>query len=83
MRSDFYVKDAFAILNYYTNKKWVRRSVTELPKEIKDNEYTEAVWFNKRTSFTHFRRRGFDTLQNSVTVKEGKIQSYYIYTCEG
>lgn len=82
LRSDFYVLDAIAILRHYTSKEWTRISLSELPKEIKDNEYTEVIWYNKRTTFTHFRRRVFDTLQNSTTVREGKIQGYYLYTCK-
>lgn len=83
LTSDFFVKDSLAILNYYTQKKWERKSVSELPFEIKENEYTVMIWYNQRTGYTHFRRRYFDTLTDSVTVREGTIQGYYIYSVKG
>lgn len=82
LRSDFYVLDAISILNYITGKKWTSRTVKELPSVIKDNEYTEAVYYNPRTGHTHFRRRYFDTLTSSTTVKEGYVKEYRIYTVE-
>ena len=79
MRSDFYVKDSIAILEYVTNAKWTRNEVAKL-LVIRDNDYTEAVYYNARTGFRHYRRRGYDTLEHSVTVAEGVIEKYYIYT---
>lgn len=81
LRDDFLVKNAPAILKHYTNKKWTKKSVSELP-HIGDNDYTVVVYYNSRTGYTHFRRRYFDTLVSSVTVQEGVIQGYYIYTVE-
>lgn len=81
IRSDFYVNDALAILRFYTHKEWKRSDILQkLPKVIADNQYTEVIYYNARTSFQHFRRRGFDTKNDSVTVREGKIIGYYIYT---
>lgn len=71
--------DGTPILSYWTNKKWTRKEVEKLPV-IRDNDYTEAKYYNKRTNLHHFRRRGYDILSNSITVKEGRIISYYIYT---
>lgn len=84
MNSEFTVTVAgsLALLEYYTDKKWTRREVKVLPSVIKDNEYTEAVYKNDNTGFNHYRRRGYDTLNHSVTVAEGYIEKYYIYTCE-
>lgn len=77
---DFYVKDdGTTILKLLSNKKWTRKDVVNLPV-IGDNDYTEAVYFNPRTQFKHFRRRYFDTLSDSITVKEGSIIQYRIYT---
>ena len=53
--------------------------IEETLEVINDNEYTVAVWYNERTQFKHFRRRYFDTLLNSVTVKEGSIAYYHIF----
>lgn len=81
IKTDFYVNDAIAILEYFTNSKWTRsKKRKSLPLKIMENEYTEVVYYNKKTGFTHFRRRGFDTLVDSNTVKNGKIIGYYIYT---
>ena len=79
--SEFEGKDALAFLNYLTGQKWTRTEiVTELPPHIADNEYTEVIYYNKTNGYKHFRRRGFDTLWDSKTVKCGKILGYYIYT---
>ena len=79
---DFTVKDSLAILNYYTNKTWHRLELTKLPSVIKDNEYTVVKYYNSKTKYTHFKRRSFDTLVDSQTVKFGFIQEYYIYNYE-
>lgn len=83
MDSEFYIKDdGCKVLSLLTNgKKWTRKDVEKLPP-IRDNDYTEAVYFNPRTQFKHFRRRYFDTLKDSVTVKEGHIIQYRIYTMQ-
>lgn len=80
--NDFWVKnDGTPILNYLTGKKWSRKEVAELPV-IRDNDYTEAVWFNPNTQYHHYRRRCVDTLNHSYTVEYGYIEKYYIYTVE-
>lgn len=78
---EFYVNDdGTNVLSLLTDgKKWIRKDVEVLPP-IGDNDYTEALYYNPRTTFTHFRRRYFDTLESSVTVKEGSIIQYRIYT---
>lgn len=80
--NDFWVKnDGTPILNYLTNKKWTRKEVDKLPV-IRDNDYTEAIYYNPNTGFHHYRRRGIDTLSYSITVRDGYIEKYYIYTVE-
>lgn len=69
------------ILGYLTGKKWTRKEVDKLPV-IRDNDYTEAVWYNPKTEYHHYRRRSFDTLAYSYTVANGYIEKYYIYTVE-
>lgn len=83
MDNEFYIKDdGCKVLSLLTNgKKWTRKDVEKLPP-IRDNDYTEAIYFNPRTQFKHFRRRYFDTLRDSVTVKEGSIVQYRIYTVQ-
>lgn len=83
IRPDFYVtNDGTPILRHFTHKEWTKDIVKTLPEVIADNQYTEVIHFNKRTSYEHFHRRYVDTKENSVTVKEGKIDRYYIYTCK-
>lgn len=82
IKSNFYVSDSLLMLGLLTGKKWHRREVTVLPPEIKENEFTIAQYYNKNTGFCHFRRRGWDTLWDSRTVREGVIKKYYIYWYE-
>ena len=81
MTSDFFVNDdGTKVLSLLTDgKKWTRKDVEKLPP-IGDNDYTEAIYFNPRTQLRHYRRRYMDTLKYSVTVEEGYIESYRIYT---
>lgn len=79
----FFVNDAVAILEYATGHRWNVRCVKTLPAVIQENEFTEEQWFNPRTGFEHFKRRFLDTLLYSVTVKEGYIKQYRIYTMGG
>lgn len=76
------VQGSLDLLEYYTGKKWTREEVKTLPSNLKDNQYTEAIHYNERTGFKHYHRRSMDTLVDSVTVKEGKIIAYYIYTAK-
>lgn len=80
--NDFECLDSLAILNYLTGKTWIRREVTRLTRDVAYNEYTVANYFNPRTGIIHRRRRGYDTLKASVTVREGYIKSYYVYSWE-
>lgn len=76
------VQGSLELLKHYTGKKWTRREVKKLPLKIKDNEYTEVIHKNDNTGYKHYHRRSFDTLVNSITVRDGYVFCYYIYTCE-
>lgn len=76
----FYINDSLAILNHLTGKQWIRYTAGALPATIPVNDYTVAIYYNARTGFNHYRRRGYDTLTNSITVKEGTLVGYYIYS---
>jgi hypothetical protein len=78
--ADFYVKAGDLLLEYFTGKRWIRKEVEKLPKKIEDNWYTEAIYFNPKTEKYHYRRRGWDTLIESKTVKEGYTIKYYIWS---
>ena len=72
-----YVNDPEAILKLVTNKKYSVKKVYKNPNKI-----CIAEFYNERTKFTHFVIVGptdevlYDPLEDSVTVKEGKIVSY-------
>jgi hypothetical protein len=79
---DFTCLNQTAILEYITGKHWRREVRKSLPDPVPDEMYTVEKWYNPRTGFTHFKRRGFDTLYSSNTVKEGKLKEYYCYIME-
>lgn len=83
LREDYYVRDALAILYYATKKRWVVYNTKDDPGTVKRNQFTELEWYNPRTGYTHFTRKYLDTLVNSVTVAEGSIKSYRVYTVSG
>ena len=76
----FYCVNQELILEVLTGKKWTKKIMPKLPDKVPDKMYTVEKWYNPRTNFTHFKRRAFDTLKTSVTVKEGKLVEYYTYT---
>lgn len=80
IEKDFFCNDQEKILETFTGAKWKKTVLKELPDPVPENMYTVEKWFNERTGFTHFKRRGWDTLESSVTVKEGSILEYYCYT---
>lgn len=79
IEKDFFCNDQEKILYEFTGKKWKKTVLKELPSPMPENMFTVEKWYNKRTGFTHFKRRGFDTLESSVTVKEGHIREYYCF----
>lgn len=83
IREDFYCNDHEKILYEFTGKKWKKTVLKELPGPVPENMFTIEKWYNPRTDFTHFKRRAFDTLESSVTVREGYIKEYYCYEVEG
>lgn len=79
IKPNFYVLDSLEMLKILTGKTWHRRVVKKLPDTILDNQFTIAHWYNEKTGLNHFRRRCFDTLWDSKTVKNGEIKQYYLY----
>lgn len=80
IKDDYTVNDSIAILNFFTEKKWKRIEVKELPIVINDNEFTVEKWYNPATKGNHFKRRFVDTVTNSNTCRIGGIECYYIYS---
>lgn len=83
MDKNFYMNDQERLLNLLTGKTWKKEVMTKLPDPVPEPMYTIERWYNDKTKFTHFKRRGFDTLINSNTVANGKLDCYYCYTVTG
>ena len=80
MDEDFYVHNNLKLLYALTGRNWLRREMSNIEGILCKNEYSIAVYFNPRTGRHHYRRRSFDTLDRSVTVSEGYIEKYYVYS---
>lgn len=78
-KNDFWVYDSAGVLELLTGLKWTKKEVKELPS-LSNNDYSVCKYYNPKTKLTHFRRRGFDTWDLSITVRDGYIQSYYLFT---
>ena len=78
---DMTVLDGAAFLRLVTNRKWTKDYQPAAYKP-QPGDYLIAEWFNKRTGKTHFTLEypeKWNSLENSVTVKEGVIRSYRVY----
>jgi hypothetical protein len=78
---DMTVKDGAALLTDITKRKW---TVEWQPArhQSKEGDFLVAEWYNKGTRLTHFTLEypeKWNSLKNSVTVKEGAIRSYRVY----
>jgi hypothetical protein len=78
---DMTILDGAAFLGGLTQTDWTEtyESADYIPRK---GEYAVAEWFNPRTGSTHFTLeypKKWNSLENSVTVKEGHIRSYRIY----
>ena len=74
------VKNQCAVLELATGVRWKKAIAPALPDPVPEEMYTVEKWYNKRTGYTHFRRRGYDTVENSVTVRDGARECYYTYS---
>lgn len=63
--------------------KWDVTKTEIEPIGLGDKDFYIECWYNPRTGYTHFKLPDSDTLRNSVTVKEGKIVSYRLFTYKG
>lgn len=67
------------ILSWLTGKKVTKTAVDKLGI-VKGNQYTIEKWLAKDGRGNHFRRRYFDVYNGSVTVRDGTLMCYYLYT---
>ena len=70
--SVFKVMNPDAILHFLTGRKFI----TSITTEKIPGTYSIEMWHNDRTGFDHFRLHDWDSLKDSITVKEGYIKSY-------
>jgi hypothetical protein len=78
---DMTVLDGAAFLRDMTGRKWTKEYKPAGYKPVK-GDYLIAEWFNRRTGLTHFTLEypvKWNSLSDSVTVKEGAIRSYRLY----
>ena len=85
IKPDMTVLDGAAFLKLLTGKEWTKewKDAGYVPKE---GDWLAAEWFNGKTGKTHFTLEypvKWNSLGDSVTVKEGAIRSYRVYRVEG
>ena len=81
LKNDFTVLDDCAILKYLVGVKCTKE-VRDHCYALRGCQYSVAKYGRKVGDGmrTHFRRRYFDVYTDSVTVKEGALMCYYVYT---
>lgn len=77
MTLDCYMRDSESALELLTGVQWKREKMKQLPDPVPNEMYTIEHWINGK--YEHFKRRGFDTLKNSLTVQRGELVEYYCY----
>jgi hypothetical protein len=78
---DMTVLDGAKFLVHMTAIEWSKEYKAPGYKPVL-GDYLVAEWFNPRTKLTHFTVEypvKWNSLKNSVTVKEGSIRSYRLY----
>ncbi len=75
MDEDCYVKDWGKLATFFAPDWETYRCEKSNLKDKKAAFYIE-YWYNPRTKLHHFKLKDWDPLKNSVTVKEGMIESY-------
>lgn len=79
VKPDYTVVNDTAILSWLTGRK-VTKEVVDRCGVVKGNQYSVAKHVNREGTAYHFRRRYFDVYEGSVTVRDGHVMCYYIYT---
>lgn len=82
--NNFYVERPDLVLKSLTQKTWeVRKENADYKK--KSNEYTVEYWSANGGKSGHFARTkdGFNSLQKSNSVENGKIMSYRVFKVIG
>ena len=77
MTEDCYIQDPIKMLKYLTGNNYKVEKLEKLP--IKYDFYIE-LWYNSKTGLGHFTLHDWDSLGNSNTRLNGKIDSYRVFT---
>ena len=80
LEDGFFCRDQCAMLALATGTEWKKEIFPRLPDPVPWQSFTVERWDNKRTGKTHFRRRWGDSIVSSVTVREGSLSGYYVYS---
>lgn len=75
IKKDFTIVNPDKLLHFLTGKNFNVSITTEKPANYL---YYVEMWHNDRTGYEHFKLPNWDSLTNSVTVREGYIKSYRV-----
>jgi hypothetical protein len=77
---NFTVQKPAQILELLTNKKWSFKKITGSKYKALKNEYVIRRFVLNQNN--HFNMEDWDSLQNSKCAKEGKIESFRVFSME-
>lgn len=73
---DCYVKSWQKLADYLSKEKYN----AVISKNLLPCDFYLEYWYNPRTGYHHFKLPQWDSLENSVTVREGYLESYRLFT---
>ncbi|MDR0640081.1 MAG: hypothetical protein LBG27_14495, partial [Spirochaetaceae bacterium] len=79
------VLDGAAFLKMLTGRNWTKE-YADAGYKAKPGDWLVAEWYNNRTGKKHFTLeypQKWNSLRDSVTVREGVIRSYRVYRVKG
>jgi hypothetical protein len=86
MRSDCYINSWTALMDLAGIEADLMSARADLAEPVPLNGFSIGRWFNKRTGYTHFvglddsARIVYDSLRDSLTVREGAGQSKLLFS---
>lgn len=78
-KANFDVNSPTDILNLLTGKNWSCERINSPTYKAKKCEYVIQHYTNPETGYGHFNMKDYDPIQNSITVRDGKIDSYRVF----
>lgn len=77
MTEDCYIQDPVKILKYLTGNNYKVEKLEKLPTKY---DFAIYHYYNSKTGLGHFTLKDWDSLGNSNTRLNGKIDSYRVFT---